>query len=176
MMKQASIALTAPFASAPIPRMPVRAGLWRYRNDRVGLLSELGDARIDIVESRVGALGLVIVTEAELARTPDSFKNLSYTRQVLQEVMRLNPPTYMIGRQALRDVSCGSGAGYRIRRGSYLIINTLGIHRARKSPARAHSAVWRARPVVADSAPADGSRRRHRGHAPNAGRARRHRL
>ena len=51
-----------------IPKISAFAGLQRYRNDRVGILAELGDERIDIVESRFGPLRLVFITEAELAR------------------------------------------------------------------------------------------------------------
>ncbi len=55
-------------ASTTIPQISPRAGLWRYRNDRVGLLTELGDQCVDIVESALGPLRLVIITEAHLAR------------------------------------------------------------------------------------------------------------
>ena len=79
MMKQASLFMPARIATPAITRIPMRAGLWRYRDDRVGLLAELGDNRTDIVESKLASLGLVIVTEAGLARSiltehRDSFK------------------------------------------------------------------------------------------------------
>lgn len=69
MMKEASLVVPVRVESSSIPRISLRAGLWRYRNDRYGLLTELGDNRADIVESRLGSLGLVIVTEAGLARS-----------------------------------------------------------------------------------------------------------
>lgn len=52
-----------------IPRLSLRAGLLRYRSDRVGLLAELGDERVDIVESALGPLRLIVITEARLARS-----------------------------------------------------------------------------------------------------------
>lgn len=63
-----TLPLPAP-ASAPIPRISFTEGFLRYRNDRVKLLAELGDARADIVLSRMGPLRLYFVTEAKLAQT-----------------------------------------------------------------------------------------------------------
>ncbi len=52
----------------PIPRLSITAGLGRYRRDRLGLLRDLGDQRAAIVESSLGPLRLIIVTDAELGR------------------------------------------------------------------------------------------------------------
>ncbi len=52
---------------------------------------------------------------------------LPYTRAVLEETMRLYPPSWMITREALADDVV---AGYRVPRGSQLLISAYGIHRA----------------------------------------------
>ncbi len=71
-----------------------------------------------------------VAAEAErvLGDAPDAARarDLAVTRRVLSEIMRLHPPTYMIGRRALTDVTI---AGHRVRRGTNVLVNTLGIHR-----------------------------------------------
>jgi cytochrome P450 len=52
---------------------------------------------------------------------------LRYTRAVLEEAMRLYPPSWMITREALDDDVV---AGFRVRRGSQLLISGYGLHRA----------------------------------------------
>jgi cytochrome P450 len=52
---------------------------------------------------------------------------LPYTRAVLEEAMRLYPPSWMITREALADDVV---AGYRVPRGSQLLISAYGIHHA----------------------------------------------
>ena len=47
-------------------------------------------------------------------------------RVVTQETIGLYPPAYMIGRQALVDTEI---AGHRIKKGNYVLVNVLGIHR-----------------------------------------------
>lgn len=54
---------------APIPRLSVFEGLMRYRDDRLGLLAQLGDERIDIVQSSFGPVRIVFITEAKLAQS-----------------------------------------------------------------------------------------------------------
>ncbi len=71
--------------------------------------------------------------EAELAqvlggRTPtwDDFPRLTYTGQVLEEVMRLYPPVYVLGRRAeARDVV----GGFEIPQGAYVFISQYAMHR-----------------------------------------------
>ena len=46
-----------------------RQGLKRYRDDRLGLLGELGAARCDLAFSRLGSIRLYLVTCADLAQT-----------------------------------------------------------------------------------------------------------
>jgi cytochrome P450 len=60
-----SSALDAP---APLPDIGLRAGLWRYRGDRYGLLVDEGRRRRDLAWTRVGSLGLAIVTDGDLAQ------------------------------------------------------------------------------------------------------------
>lgn len=52
--------------------------------------------------------------------------SLAYTGQVVKEVLRLYPPSYMIGRQALQDLRVGD---HEISAGSYIVVNTFGMHR-----------------------------------------------
>ena len=61
-------------------------------------------------------------------RTPtfDDLPSLPYTRQVVQETLRLYPPAYMIGRRAIEPITVGR---HQVPAGSYLLINVLGMHR-----------------------------------------------
>lgn len=52
---------------------------------------------------------------------------LPYHRAVLDEAMRLYPPSWMITREALEDDVV---TGYRVRRGDQLLISIYGIHHA----------------------------------------------
>jgi cytochrome P450 len=51
---------------------------------------------------------------------------LCYTEMVAKETMRLYPPAYMIGREALKDCEVG---GYLVRAGTQLFIPTWVVHR-----------------------------------------------
>ncbi|HLL22786.1 MAG TPA: cytochrome P450 [Kofleriaceae bacterium] len=64
-------------------------------------------------------LGDRTVTVEDLARMP-------WNLAVIEEAMRLHPPAYMTGRQAIRDVELG---GHHIPSGSTLLIYIRGIHR-----------------------------------------------
>jgi cytochrome P450 len=55
----------------------------------------------------------------------ESLSRLSLTQQAIKEAMRLRPPAYEISRRATRDVSLG---GHRLRKGTWLLINTVGMH------------------------------------------------
>lgn len=64
-----------------------------------------------------------------LGGRPASFEDLPrlpWAGAVLREVMRLYPPAYIIGRQALRETRVGP---YRIEKGSTVFVNIYGIHR-----------------------------------------------
>ena len=54
--------------ATPIPQLSVREGLARYRSDRLGLLQQLADDDMPIVESTLGPVRLVIITDADLSR------------------------------------------------------------------------------------------------------------
>lgn len=58
--------------------------------------------------------------------TPADLPSLPYTLQVIQESMRLYPPAWAIGREALADDEIG---GYHIPKGSQLIMCTYAVHR-----------------------------------------------
>ena len=59
----------------------------------------------------------------------DHLRKLVYTRQVLDEVLRLYPPVPITPRQALkRDVVCG----HKIPRGAVIVISSWVVHRHRK--------------------------------------------
>lgn len=59
------------------------------------------------------------------APTLADLPKLPYTLHVFKESMRLFPPAYMIGRQALRDVTVG---GQTIKKSSIVVINIIGMH------------------------------------------------
>lgn len=55
----------------------------------------------------------------------EDFRNLDYTRQVMEETMRMYPPAYFIPRQAIdRDII----GGHRIEAGQLVFVMTLLIH------------------------------------------------
>ncbi|BBZ26586.1 cytochrome P450 [Mycolicibacterium madagascariense] len=58
--------------------------------------------------------------------TPDDVPRLRYTRQVLDESLRLCPPAAGVGRLAVRDLAIG---GYRVRAGSIVAVGIQAVHR-----------------------------------------------
>jgi cytochrome P450 len=62
-------------------------------------------------------------------RTPEfeDLPKLQYTAQIIQEVMRLYPPVYNIGRENINDDTIG---GYHIPKGSTFLISSYILHRA----------------------------------------------
>jgi cytochrome P450 len=58
--------------------------------------------------------------------TPEDFGRLVYTRQVLAESMRLYPPIWVVGREAVCDTQLG---GYHLPKGSQVFITTYFVHR-----------------------------------------------
>jgi cytochrome P450 len=58
--------------------------------------------------------------------TVNDAKSLRYTKQVLDESMRLYPPAWATGREVSRDVEI---AGYRIPKGSQLLMSQWLVHR-----------------------------------------------
>jgi cytochrome P450 len=58
--------------------------------------------------------------------TADDTPRLPWTLAVIEEAMRLHPPAYMTGRQALRDVTLGD---HRIPERSTVLVYIRGIHR-----------------------------------------------
>jgi len=54
------------------------------------------------------------------APAPEDYPKLDYTRRVFQESMRLYPPAYMIGREAIEDTQL---CGYRIPKGAIVIMS-----------------------------------------------------
>jgi cytochrome P450 len=63
---------------------------------------------------------------ADRAPTADDLPRLPYTAMVIDEVLRLWPPAYTMGRQALRDTQVG---GVPLARGAAVMVNIWGIHR-----------------------------------------------
>lgn len=83
------------------------------------LLSKNPDARLRLQEEVDQVLG---------GRSPelDDIQNLVYTRQILDESLRLFPPAWAIGRQAIKEDQVG---GYRIPPGSGIVISSYIVHR-----------------------------------------------
>lgn len=73
----------------------------------------------DRVAAEVAELG-----DREL--TPDDVPRLGYTRQVLNEALRLCPPAAAVGRLAVRDIEVG---GYRVAAGSIVAVGIAAVHR-----------------------------------------------
>jgi cytochrome P450 len=57
--------------------------------------------------------------------TLDDVPNLAYTRAVVDEALRMYPPAYLIGRQALRDCVIG---GHEVKRGTTLLMSQWLTH------------------------------------------------
>jgi cytochrome P450 len=60
---------------------------------------------------------------------PDDVERLTFTRQVLQESMRLYPPAIAIGRAPREDLAIGD---YRFRKGEPILVATWCVHRHEK--------------------------------------------
>jgi cytochrome P450 len=67
------------------------------------------------------------VDEALEGRTPtaDDIPRLRYAEWVIKEAMRIYPPVWAIGREALSDCEVG---GYRIKRGTQVLMNQWVVH------------------------------------------------
>ncbi|HLF87324.1 MAG TPA: cytochrome P450 [Anaerolineales bacterium] len=65
-------------------------------------------------------------TLAGRAPTFEDLPNLEYTRRVAYEALRLYPPAWIQGREAVEDDEIG---GYHIPAGSYIVMNQFGVHR-----------------------------------------------
>lgn len=61
-----------------------------------------------------------------LAPTLDDLPRLPYALKVLKESMRLYPPAYLVGRQAIRDVALGP---HTIPKGTIVMVNIYMMHR-----------------------------------------------
>ena len=82
------------------------------------LLSRHPEARTSLVDEIDSVLGGRLPSE-------DDVTKLKYTKMVLAESMRLYPPVYMVGRQALEDFPVGR---YIIPAGSSIILSQYIIH------------------------------------------------
>jgi cytochrome P450 len=60
------------------------------------------------------------------APTADDLPRLRYTEHVITEAMRLYPPVYLIGREAVADRELG---GFRVRRGTTIFLSQWVMHR-----------------------------------------------
>lgn len=58
--------------------------------------------------------------------TAEDLPRLSYTHHVITEAMRLYPPVYLVGREAVTDRELG---GYRVRRGTTVFLSQWVTHR-----------------------------------------------
>ena len=62
----------------------------------------------------------------ERSVTIADMKSLTYTKQVIQESLRLYPPVWTVGRQAAEECELG---GYKIPKGSYVFMSQYAMHR-----------------------------------------------
>jgi cytochrome P450 len=83
------------------------------------LLSRHPEVERKLVEEWATVLG-------DRPATVDDWQRLPYTEQVVQESMRLYPPAYVVGREALVDLEI---AGYPVRRGVTLLMPEWAVHR-----------------------------------------------
>jgi cytochrome P450 len=58
--------------------------------------------------------------------TADDLPRMPWTLAVIEEAMRLHPPAYMTGREAISDVEIG---GHHLPKGAIVAVNIRGIHR-----------------------------------------------
>jgi cytochrome P450 len=58
--------------------------------------------------------------------TPQTLTKLTYTKQVLQETLRLYPPAWMFGRTAIEDVTIGE---HHVKKGENVLVSPYVIHR-----------------------------------------------
>ncbi|MBL7990573.1 MAG: cytochrome P450 [Candidatus Kapabacteria bacterium] len=68
------------------------------------------------------------ITSVLQGRTPtvSDTANMPYTKQVIQETMRLYPPVWIYGRKALEDDEI---AGYYVKKGTYITLSPYAMHR-----------------------------------------------
>ncbi len=57
--------------------------------------------------------------------TTDDLPSLPWNAAVIDEAMRIHPPAYLTGREALEDITL---AGHRLPKGSIVLLNIRGIH------------------------------------------------
>ncbi|GJD53383.1 Putative cytochrome P450 132 [Methylobacterium crusticola] len=82
-------------------------------------------------ETEAAVLAEIEAATGGQAVTPDHVEALPYTRQVIQEAMRLYPPAPVVVRAALQDLDID---GWRIRAGTPITIPIYAVHR--------HTAIW----------------------------------
>jgi len=75
--------------------------------------------RPDVLARLEAEVGTGAVTVDDLSRMP-------WTLAVIEEAMRLHPPAYLVGRQAVHDIELG---GHRLPSGAVVLVNIRGIHR-----------------------------------------------
>ncbi len=74
----------------------------------------------------LAALATEVATLGDRPVTVEDLPALPYNLAVLEEAMRMHPPAYMTGREAVEDVTLG---GHRLPKGALVLVNIRGIHR-----------------------------------------------
>jgi cytochrome P450 len=86
------------------------------------LLAQHGEVREKLVAEVTNVVGSDVVTEEHVRRMP-------YLEQVVEEVLRLYPPAWAIGRRASRDVEVG---GYHFPEGTFFMMSQWVMQHAEK--------------------------------------------
>jgi cytochrome P450 len=79
--------------------------------------------------------------------TTDDLPRLAYANQVVTESMRLYPPVWAFGREAVRDCEPG---GYRVAAGTSVVVSQWVLHRGPRhylDPERFHPSRWAGGPA-----------------------------
>jgi cytochrome P450 len=82
-----------------------------------------------VCEKLVTEIATVVGDEGDVVVTEEMVRRMPYLEQVVEEVLRLYPPAWAIGRRAAKDVELG---GYHFPEGTFFMISQWMMHRSEK--------------------------------------------